>query len=70
MNNQRNGKGTKTVLIEDGQIRVNVPCDREGSFAPLLIPKHERRFIRFDDKIVALYARGMTVREIENLVLE
>lgn len=62
--NQRNGKGVKTVLTEDGPIRIEVPRDREGSFEPLLIPKHERRFTGFDDKIVAMYARGMTVREI------
>jgi putative transposase len=41
-----------------------VPRDRQGSFEPLLIPKHERRFTGFDDKIVALYGRGMTAREI------
>ena len=62
VSNQRNGKGAKTVLTEDGPIRIDVPRDREGNFDPLLIPKHERRFTGFDDKIVALYARGMTVR--------
>jgi transposase-like protein len=41
--NQRNGKSAKTVLTEDGQIRIEVPRDRDGSFEPLLIPKHERR---------------------------
>ena len=44
--------------------RIDIPRDRQGSFEPLLIPKHERRFTGFDDKIVAMYARGMTVREI------
>lgn len=63
--NQRNGTGSKTVLTEDGPIRIEVPRDRDGSFEPLLIPKHERRFTGFDDKIVGLYARGMTVREIQ-----
>ncbi|WP_199766461.1 transposase, partial [Ralstonia mannitolilytica] len=43
---------------------------RDGSFEPLLIPKHERRFKGFDDKIVAMYARGMTVREIQGFLLE
>ncbi|MFK0859865.1 IS256 family transposase [Pseudomonas aeruginosa] len=70
VSNQRNGKGSKTVLTEDGPIRIDVPRDREGSFAPLLIPKHERRFTGFDDKIVAMYARGMTVREIQGFLLE
>ncbi len=68
--NQRNGKGTKTVLTEDGPIRIEVPRDRDGSFEPILIPKHERRFTGFDDKIVAMYARGMTVREIQGFLLE
>ncbi len=47
-----------------------MPRDRDGSFEPLLIPKHERRFKGFDDKIVAMYARGMTVREIQGFLLE
>ena len=68
--NQRNGTGAKTILTEDGPIRIEVPRDRDGSFAPLLIPKHERRFTGFDDKIVAMYARGMTVREIQGFLLE
>ncbi|WBH38416.1 IS256 family transposase ISRso7 [Pseudomonas aeruginosa] len=70
MSNQRNGKEAKTVLTQEGPIRIDVPRDREGSFAPLLIPKHERRFTGFDDKIVAMYARGMTVREIQGFLLE
>ncbi|MFA7670372.1 MAG: IS256 family transposase [Burkholderiaceae bacterium] len=68
--NQRNGKGAKTVLTEDGPIRIEIPRDREGSFEPILIPKHERRFTGFDDKIIAMYARGMTVREIQGFLLE
>ena len=68
--NQRNGVGAKTVLTEDGPIRIEVPRDRDGSFEPLLIPKHERRFTGFDDKIVAMYARGMTVREIQGFLQE
>jgi len=68
--NHRNGASGKTVLTEDGPVRIEVPRDREGSFAPLLIPKHERRFTGFDDKIVAMYARGMTVREIRGFLAE
>ena len=68
--NHRNGITGKTVLTEDGQLRIGVPRDRDGSFEPLLIPKHERRFTGFDDKIVALYARGMTVREIRAFLAE
>jgi len=68
--NHRNGSSGKTVLTEDGPLRVEVPRDRDGSFEPLLIPKHERRFTGFDDKIVAMYARGMTMREIQGFLAE
>ena len=68
--NHRNGATAKTVLTEDGPVRLEVPRDRDGSFEPLLIPKHERRFTGFDDKIVAMYARGMTVREIQGFLAE
>ncbi len=68
--NHRNGTSSKTVLTGEGAIRIDVPRDREGRFEPLLIPKHERRFTGFDDKIVAMYARGMTVREIQGFLLE
>ena len=68
--NHRNGSTGKTVLTDDGPLRIEVPRDRQGSFEPLLIPKHERRFTGFDDKIVALYARGMTVREIQAFLVE
>ena len=69
-NNHRNGASGKTVLTEDGPLRIDVPRDRDGSFEPLLIPKHDRRFTGFDDKIVAMYARGMTVREIQGFLAE
>jgi putative transposase len=49
---------------------VEIPRDRDGSFNPILIPKHERRFTGFDDKIIAMYARGMTMREIQGFLLE
>jgi putative transposase len=68
--NHRNGATAKTVLTEDGPLRIEVPRDRAGSFEPLLIPKHERRFTGFDDKIVAMYACGMTVREIQGFLAE
>jgi len=68
--NQRNGRSAKTVLAGDGPLRIEVPRDREGSFEPVLIPKHARRFTGFDDKIVAMYARGMTMREIQGFLLE
>ena len=68
--NHRNGASAKTVLTGDGPMRIEIPRDREGSFEPLLIAKHERRFTGFDDKIVAMYARGMTVREIQAFLAE
>lgn len=68
--NHRNGTTGKTVLTDDGPLPIEVPRDREGTFEPRLIAKHERRFTGFDDKILALYARGMTVREIQAFLAE
>jgi putative transposase len=68
--NHRNGTGSKTVLTDDGPLAIEVPRDRESSFEPRFIPKHERRFTGFDDKILALYARGMTVREIQGFLAD
>ena len=68
--NHRNGTSAKTVLTDAGSLRIEVPRDREGSFEPVLIPKHERRFTGFDDKIIAMYARGMTMREVQAFLLE
>lgn len=68
--NHRNGASAKTIRTDDGPLRIEVPRDREGSFEPILIPKHERRFTGFDDKIVAMYARGMTMREIQGFLLD
>jgi len=62
--NRRNGKGSKQVRTDHGEVQVNVPRDREGSFEPQLLPKHQRHFKGFDDKILAMYARGMSVRDI------
>jgi transposase-like protein len=58
------------VLTEEGPLRLDIPRDRDGSFEPTLIPKHERRFTGFDDKVIAMYARGMTMREIQGFLLE
>ena len=68
--NHRNGKSAKTVLTDTGALAIDVPRDRAGSFEPQLIGKHERRFTGFDDKIIAMYARGMTVREIQGYLGE
>jgi transposase-like protein len=68
--NQRNGTSGKTVLTDDGPLTLDIPRDRDGTFEPQLIGKHERRFTGFDDKILALYARGLTVREIQAFLVE
>lgn len=68
--NHRNGTTAKTVLTDEGPLPVAIPRDRAGTFEPLLIGKHERRFTGFDDKIIALYARGMSVREIQGHLLD
>ena len=68
--NSRNGTSAKTILTEDGEIDIAVPRDRAGSFEPLLIAKGQTRFDGFDDKILSLYARGMTVREIQGHLSE
>lgn len=62
--NRRNGKTTKTLKTGRGDVEIQVPRDREGSFEPVLVPKHQRHFDGFDDQILALYARGMSNREI------
>ena len=68
--NYRNGTSGKTVLTDDGPLALDVPRDRAGTFEPRLIGKHERRFTGFDDKVIALYARGLTVREIQTFLSE
>ena len=62
--NMRNGHSLKTVSGDFGEIDIAVPRDRAGSFTPKLIPKHQRRFPGFDDRVLSLYARGMSTREI------
>jgi len=68
--NHRNGYSKKTVLTETSKIDIKVPRDREGSFDPKLIARYQRRFPGFDEKIVSMYARGMTVREIQGHLVE
>jgi putative transposase len=68
--NHRNGTSGKTVLTDDGPVAIEVPRDRAGTFEPQLIAKHERRFTGFDDNVIALYARGLTVREIQAFLKE
>lgn len=68
--NSRNGYTEKTVKTESGSMTVQVPRDRDGSFSPKIIPKNLRRLTGFDEKVLALYARGMTTREIQGHLQE
>jgi putative transposase len=63
--NRRNGSSSKTLVTEQGEVPSVIPRDRAGSFEPQIVPKHQRRFEGFDDKIIALYGGGMTTRQIE-----
>ncbi len=60
----RNGYGRKTVLTDGGKLTLEIPRDRQSTFDPQLIAKYQRRFPGFDDKIISMYARGMSTREI------
>ena len=62
--NRRNGSSKKTVLTSTSKLTLDIPRDRAGSFDPKLIAKYQRRFPDFDDKIISMYARGMSVRQI------
>jgi transposase-like protein len=64
--NSRNGKSSKRIKTEDGEFELDTPRDREGSFEPLLVKKHQSRFTSMDDKILWLYAQGMSTRDIVN----
>jgi putative transposase len=68
--NHRNGASPKTVLTPEGPLELSIPRDRHGRFDPALIAKYRRRFPGFDDKIIALYARGMSTRDIQGHVRE
>ncbi|MFT9166295.1 MAG: IS256 family transposase [Komagataeibacter saccharivorans] len=68
--NCRNGYGQKTVLTDVGRVRLDIPRDRAGTFDPQLIARYRRRFPGFDDRIISMYARGMSVREIQGHLLE
>jgi putative transposase len=68
--NTRNGKGKKKVQGDFGQIELDIPRDRQASFEPLIVPKHQRLISGMDDKILALYAKGMSTRDIESSLQE
>ena len=68
--NSRNGYGRKTVLTESGKLPISVPRDRLSTFEPQLIAKYRRRLPGFDDKVISMYARGLSVREIQGHLAE
>ena len=68
--NSRNGTTGKTVLTDSGVLDIEVPRDRNGSFEPQLVPKRRRRLPGFDDKVIALYARGLSTRDIQSQLQE
>lgn len=68
--NSRNGKGKKTIVMDSDSLELEPPRDRNGTFEPQLIPKRQKYFQGFDDKILAMYARGMSVRDIQACLLE
>ena len=68
--NRRNGHSQKTVQGDLGEFKLSTPRDRNGTFEPQLIPKHQRRLTGFDEKILALYGKGMTTRDIQDIVKE
>jgi transposase-like protein len=68
--NTRNGSTAKTLITESGAVGVRTPRDRDGSFEPRLVKKRQRRFEGFDEKILALYSRGLSTREIERFLAE
>lgn len=64
--NSRNGTTPKTVRTDIGEVRLDVPRDRAGTFAPVVVPKHTRRIAGFDEAVISLYAKGMTTGDIAN----
>lgn len=68
--NRKNGSSPKTIQGDLGRLPLDIPRDRNGTFEPQLIPKHQRRLAGFDEKILALYAKGLTTRDIQDIVKE
>ena len=66
--NRRNGRSSKTIQGDLGEVRIATPRDRDASFEPQLVPKHQRRLAGFDEKILALYAKGMSTRDIQDIL--
>ena len=69
-NNARNGKSTKTLFTESGPLEIEVPRDREGTFEPLLVPKRVTRVEGLDEKVISLYAKGLSITDIQTQLQE
>ncbi len=63
--NKRNGRTQKTIITKNGSIVIDVPRDRNNTFEPVIIPKRQRKFNNFDQKVIFLYAKGMTISDIK-----
>ncbi|NOK57261.1 IS256 family transposase, partial [Burkholderia thailandensis] len=68
--NHRNGTSPKTVLTPNGELKLDIPRDRQATFEPQLVGKYQRRLPGFDDHVISMYARGMSIREIQGHLLE
>jgi putative transposase len=68
--NRRNGTSTKTLQTDNGEVTINIPRDRFGDFDPIIVQKHQRRLPDFDDKVIALYARGLSTKDIQGYLYE
>ncbi|MGH2929864.1 MAG: IS256 family transposase, partial [Solirubrobacteraceae bacterium] len=68
--NQRNGTSSKTLVTEHGEGRIDAPRDRNGSFEPQIVKKRQTRWVGFDDRVISLYARGLSTREIQGHLAE
>jgi putative transposase len=64
-NNYRNGNSTKRIITENGTVELEIPRDRNGNFEPTIVPKHQRRIDGFDQKVLTLYAKGMSLSDIK-----
>ncbi|CAL7960455.1 transposase [Alphaproteobacteria bacterium] len=68
--NYRNGHGSKTIIMDNVEIGIATPRERDSTFKPMLIPKHQRTFKGFDEKIISMYERGMSTRDIQSHLQE
>jgi len=68
--NQRKGTSPKTLITEHGKVQIDAPRDRDGNFQTKIVKKRQRRFVGFDEKILALYSRGLSTRDIEARLAE